>query len=445
MPTIKYTLSSRSCAGKSEVLVRFYAGKEFSQRAKSHILVPREAWDKKAGDILIPRKVSLHTQELFLLQKQLVSLRDTIFRSWWDIQEDAPEGWLQSVIDADAGHCKPQERMTVAELVRLCAASKKIRPTTEEQYEVVARALERYGSKNGYLYCDNFKPAHVEKFVDFFRKETVTRRNGKGTRIVQRGHNTIVTKLKRLASACNFGVRKGYMPDTPFGKAEDGKYDIPTEIYGTPICLSIAERDAVQNMDFGRDEYNLYRDIFIFQCHVGCRISDLYSFTKKNITDDGFLQYIQEKTITMDPITVRVPLDAAALDAISRYDCPDGRLFPFALQDRYNEVLHIICRMAGLTRTVLVIDPVTEHTVQKELWEVCTSHIARKTFMQHIFRQTKDTYITSSFTGHSPNTKVFARYATVDDDIKLEIINKAQAASVGDNAAPGTDENLSAN
>lgn len=425
MPTLKYTLSSRVYQGKAEVLARFYSGKSFSQRAKTHIMVPADAWDEQNGTIIIPRKIALRTQELFVLQKKLNDLRDSIFNAWWKDQYEAKSGWLQGIVDMRTVGRNLKDRKLVSDVVRECYASKKIHPHTAQQYEVLARALDRYSESLGPLYCDDFTPERVEDFVQFFRQEERPTKKG-GTRTVRRGNNTVVTKLKRLASACAYAVRKKYMVESPFGLEEDGKYQIPSEVYGKPISLRISERDMLQHFDFGDPYLNLCRDIFIFQCHVGCRVSDLFELTKDNLTEDGFLEYIQTKKINVDPTPVRVPVDDVAKELLSRYDCPDGRLFPFPQPNEFNKIIHVLGKTAGLTRKVWVVNPITEEKEVKELWEVMTSHKARKTFMQHIFKKTKDSLVTSSFTGHSPNTKAFVVYAEVDDEMKLDIMSQSE-------------------
>ncbi len=60
----------------------------------------------------------------------------------------------------------------------------------------------------------------------------------------------------------------------------------------------------------------------------------------------------------------------------------------------------------------------------KPLWEVTSSHTARKTFIEAMFRETKSERITSAFTGHADGSRAFSRYTDVDDDMKRSILSR---------------------
>ena len=69
-------------------------------------------------------------------------------------------------------------------------------------------------------------------------------------------------------------------------------------MYGQPIFIIIDERNKVYNTDFSFDPaLEKQRDVFVFQYLVGCRISDLYSMTKRSIID-GAVQYIPRKAFS---------------------------------------------------------------------------------------------------------------------------------------------------
>ena len=70
----------------------------------------------------------------------------------------------------------------------------------------------------------------------------------------------------------------------------------------------------------------------------------------------------------------------------------------------------------------MVQDSKTLQTVPKKLWEIASSHMARRTFMANVFKQTKSERITSAFTGHVDGSRAFSRYTQVDDDMKLDVL-----------------------
>lgn len=120
--------------------------------------------------------------------------------------------------------------------------------------------------------------------------------------------NTIVTNMTLMRTVCNWVRKQGVTNNDPFFG-----YDMPKALYGTPYFLTIQERDQVLDADLTDDaELAEYRDMFVFQCMVGCRHSDLVTFTPKNIID-GVLEYIPIKTKGKLGDVVRVPLIPKAM------------------------------------------------------------------------------------------------------------------------------------
>lgn len=417
MPTIKYRISSRVHRGQAEVLARFYDN-TVQQRAKTHITVPADSWDSINEQVIIPRRNTPDTVALREAQRQLDELMDFVYNAWWrDRFDSVDDNWFQRMIDEfhnlpKSDDPKPPARIRMVDLVMEYAQSKDLAPRSIDQYQVIASALERYEKHaKVILYTDSFTATDVDNFVQFYQMNEGAIRS----------RNTIAARLKSLSAVCRYAVSKGYMTDTPFG---DGKYKIKREVYGDPVYLTIAERNYLYEFDGLPTRLAMQRDIFIFQCHIGCRVSDLLELTNDNITADGFLQYIQHKLRKTKPIVVRVPLSDTALEIIARYKNKqlNGRLLPFVNSQQYNEDIHEIVRLSGLNRIVMVQDPKTLQTVPKQLWEVASSHIARRTFMANVFKETKSERITSAFTGHVDGSRAFSRYTQVDDDIKLEVL-----------------------
>ena len=79
-------------------------------------------------------------------------------------------------------------------------------------------------------------------------------------------------------------------------------------------------------------------------------------------------------------------------------------------------------RTGGFNRIGSVLDPVTRQNVQKPHHEVATSHTARKTFIGNLYKQVKDPSLISSMSGHTNGSQAFARYRTIDDEMKRELI-----------------------
>lgn len=102
------------------------------------------------------------------------------------------------------------------------------------------------------------------------------------------------------------------------------------------------------------------RDIFVFQCLIGCRVSDLMRMTDNSVID-GAVEYIPDKTKGERLEVLRVPLNNRAKEILSRYaDYNKGNmLLPFISPQKYNDAIKKIFTRCGITRIVTVLNPTT--------------------------------------------------------------------------------------
>ena len=191
-----------------------------------------------------------------------------------------------------------------------------------------------------------------------------------------------------------------------------------------PFYLTLEERDRVYYADLSGlgATHPIYRDIFMFQCLIGCRVSDLNRLTKANVVD-GCVEYIPQKTKMEHANTVRVPLNQKALDILERYKDLEDALLPRFSHFGYNKKIKEILKYVGIDRMVRVLDPKTREDVARPLYEVATTHTARKTFIGNLYKQVKDPNLIASMSGHSEGSRAFVRYRKIDDDMKKELVN----------------------
>ena len=116
-------------------------------------------------------------------------------------------------------------------------------------------------------------------------------------------------------------------------------------------------------------------------------------------------------------------MSKTAVALIDKYR-EEGResLFPFSTEQHYNRKIKEAFRLAGLNRTVTVLDQRTRQEVQKPIYEVASSHMARRTFIGNIYKKVKDPNMVGALSGHKEGSKAFARYRTIDDEMKKEMI-----------------------
>ena len=231
----------------------------------------------------------------------------------------------------------------------------------------------------------------------------------------------VIAIMKRLRAFFNWCVKRGYITRTPFASCTS----IGAEKYGVPYYITLEERDKIADRDFSfKKSLEVQRDIFIFQCLIGCRVSDLMELTPENIIN-GAVEYMPNKTKGERPEVVRVPLNSRAKALVRKYKGVDekGRLFPFISTQKYNQAIKDIFTLCGITRVVTVLNPKTGEEERKPLNEIASSHMARRTFVGNLYKKVKDPSLVGALSGHKEGSKAFARYRDIDEDIKKELVN----------------------
>ena len=236
-----------------------------------------------------------------------------------------------------------------------------------------------------------------------------------------RGENTVITLMKKLKAFFNWLYESDKTSNRPF----DG-FKIGTVKYGTPYYISVDERNLIARTPMPTKHLETQRDIFIFHCFVGCRVSDLIKLTEANITE-GILTYTPHKTKDEgeQAVVARVPLHENAIKLIDKYRGTDkkGRLFPFISPQKYNDAIKEIFTIAGITRSVEIRNARTGEMEVCPINEIASSHIARRTFVGNAYRKVSDPNIIGKMSGHVEGSKAFNRYRNIEDETLKNVID----------------------
>ena len=77
--------------------------------------------------------------------------------------------------------------------------------------------------------------------------------------------------------------------------------------------------------------------------------------------------------------------------------------------------MKIIFKLAEINREVTIKNPDTGIDDNKPLYEIASSHLARRTFINTIYQKVKDPSRVCPMTGHVPNSISLNRYRDVED------------------------------
>ena len=446
MATITRSLSSKvNGNGESEIMLRLTVSRELRLRLRSGVFIEPSRF--RDGKFIMPRADRKTLAKLQIISDNLSSLECRLI----SLSVNTPANQLNKEFFEDAimRHNHPELFETVPVSRSFFDTFNEYLDTTQDgtklssHYKVLARLLDRYEKYkrkstrqkfqltledfNGAM-VDDFKqfvidePRIYEKYPSIYKDASdVVETKRKPRKPEQRGHNAVIAIMKRLRAFFNWCVKRGYITRTPFASCTS----IGAEKYGVPYYITLEERDKIADRDFSfKKSLEVQRDIFIFQCLIGCRVSDLMELTPENIIN-GAVEYMPNKTKGERPEVVRVPLNSRAKALVKRYKGVDekGRLFPFISTQKYNQAIKDIFTLCGITRVVTVLNPKTGEEERKPLNEIASSHMARRTFVGNLYKKVKDPSLVGALSGHKEGSKAFARYRDIDEDIKKELVN----------------------
>ncbi|MDR1583377.1 MAG: site-specific integrase [Prevotellaceae bacterium] len=444
---IIYSLSEKvDGVGKKEILIRYKSGK-YAARAKSCIYVLPEWYNFVVGNQSehIYKGKRIITDEMKEIQSyheiqkaQLSGINILISEELKTIDRDNSD-WLRDCLDKyyQRGQYtptieKPESKQSFFDIFNEFLDKHKLSDIRKNNFKVVLRALKRYElykqekQKKFTLSFDTFTADTLDDIVTFLRQEhklyethsKLYEQVPESRTPEPRGQNTINGILTKIRTFIIWCVDKGKTDNNPFRN-----YSIEECVYGTPYYISIDERNQLYHTDLShRPALAIQRDIFVFQCLIGCRVADLYKFTKQNIIN-GAIEYIARKTKDGRPVTVRVPLNSTAKEILDRYTDFEGKkLLPFISEQKYNKAIKDAFLITGLTRNVVILDTLTRESVIRPLNEIASSHLARRCFVGNLYKQVKDPNLVGALSGHKEGSKSFARYREIDEEMKSELV-----------------------
>ncbi|GHV09845.1 transposase [Bacteroidia bacterium] len=440
MATVTAFVRTKKTDKNKSINVRFRLrdGREFQLFHKSELSVLPDKWDEKQQKIkarcIIDEQQRKNFDKAVSDRKNLI--KDIYLQKGQMLTSDILESEIDKIVHPEQ-YEQPQQTFFGAfdEFLTKHPLSE----VRRKNFRVLYRALKRFElyiqktdrKRNNFkLDLDTVMADTLQSFSAFLKKEhelyhtlpDLYEAFPEYHEQKPRGQNTVndlQTKLRTFFLWCN---KQSKTSNRPFEL-----FKIDECVYGTPFYITIDERNLLYNTDLShRPALEKQRDIFVFQCVIGCRVGDLYKLTKKNVID-GEIQYIAGKTKDGKPRTVKVPMNKYARAIVEKYkDCPEcegDTLFPFISQQKYNDAIKEVFKAAGITRSVVTCDPLTRENVIRPINEIASSHLARRCFVGNAYKVMKDQNLVAELSGHKQNSNAFARYREVDRQMRNEVVS----------------------
>lgn len=423
MATIKAFIRTTSKAKKVFIRLRLSDGRDFARYGVTNIEVTPEIWDATKQEIKA-RAILPDGFDREDINNAVRNAKNRVDVAYKEVSNKQllPDDWIDSIFFNKKLEDKKEEQI-LSELFNLYLVESKVTEARKKQVAVAGRMLERFISINN---TQLYNKSSISKFEEFLRNEHIIQKThsqyyNNVKEIKPRGQNTINSKLKMISAFYTWAVKNKYVENHPF---ED--FEFSPDVYGDPVPLLPEEVELIYNSKV-HSGLELVKDMFCLQCYIGCRVDDFVHLKKSNVNGD-ILSYIASKTIGNNPKTVYVPLIDNAIAIIKKYTTDDDRLLPFINvdgKDGYNKKIKSLLQYLKIDRSVVVINPITRLPENKKMYEVASTHTARRTFINSNYKETQDPALIAQMTGHSENSRSFARYRNIDIDILREQMKKA--------------------
>lgn len=236
-------------------------------------------------------------------------------------------------------------------------------------------------------------------------------------------------KLNNTTARCYIGMVRTFLKWCyKHGNCSNG-FDLYETQLKTPdtaeravIYLTFEELKRIEQLEL-KGIADDVRDILLFQCFTGLRVSDVRLLTWANIQGDT-MRLTTKKTAKA--ITKKLPKQAIAiLSKRKGMQTRTGAIFPTYCDRTTQRNLQNIGKLAGLTETITLTiyrdGQRTTKNVQK--WEVLTTHVGRKTFVVLSLSMGFTANQVIKETGHA-TIRTLQPYIDIADTTSAEIADK---------------------
>lgn len=170
--------------------------------------------------------------------------------------------------------------------------------------------------------------------------------------------------------------------------------------------LELDELEKIYNLNLEENEaLDCTRDFFLFQCYTGLRYSDLKQLKMSNIYRDRHGKYFIRLLTEKDNDVINFQLAKRAVEIYKKYvvlNLDDNLLFPVLSNQKYNEHLKELGKVAGLTGEWIDYEYRLQEKIEVRVPKCdLSSHTARRTFIVTAMNEGVSTDLIMLITGHS--------------------------------------------
>lgn len=257
---------------------------------------------------------------------------------------------------------------------------------TLRTYGIVAGHLKTFEKTHKYkLTYDSINRTFLDRYLNYLEFDA------------KLSINTRSKNLQILKVFLNEAHERGYTDNTFYKKISVAWEE------SEAVALSRREIKLLYDYDFSdNDRLERVRDLFVFGCNVGLRISDFSRIQPHHIFEkDGGLR-IKIQTQKTGGV-VEIPCNDQVVKILKKYDY---RL-PKISDQKFNLFVKEACKIAGLTQTGrLLKEP------EKPLFEAIASHTCRRSFCTNLYNEGVPAMVIMRISGHKSES-AFIKYIKI--------------------------------
>ena len=399
MATVNFSIRSKN--NPARIYVRLKAGRTVDAKAPTDFYVNPTDWNQSKGKLRNLKDTPLKNLDTDLtnLQTEIIARLNQCSASEINTQ------WLKDIITPpEQPKGLPDDLVSFFDIyIHGLQAKVKTGEATErtvKKYQGIKHLLERMQAERGTMLIKDVGNGFKAEF------ETYCLNNGYAP-------NTIGRAVKFLKTVCRDARTSGQEthPQLDLLKGKTHKIN--------HIHLTVDELDTIQQTELP-DYLDNARDWLIISCYTGQRVSDFMRFTKDMIRIEKgkkLIEFTQKKT---DKI-MTVPLHKKVIELLHKRN---GE-FPRQTSDqRYNDYIKEVCRIAGLTYKVQGSkkNPATNRKETRiyEKWELVSSHIGRRSFASNFYGIIPTSLLIHA-TGHSSENQFLAYIGKTDTQKAMQL------------------------
>jgi integrase len=199
-------------------------------------------------------------------------------------------------------------------------------------------------------------------------------------------------------------------------KADFQKFKAPTSQATDEVALTLEQVQEVFEYDFtDNKKLEKVRDLFVFGCSTGMRISNYSKVQEKDIQGD-FIKVRDQKNTNK---SLEVPLNDFSKYILKKYDYN----LPSISNQKFNDYIKEVFKELGYNENIKKTIKIGKDLIEEinPLYERISSHTARRSFITIMKNKKIPDKIIMGYTGHR-SLEVFNKYYKPNEDEKKDFM-----------------------